>query len=318
MNKVFMSDKSLKYLSDESLDQSLLSFIKKEKEALKEILRHVAEIDRRRLFLRLGYSSLYSYLTERMGYDGGSAQRRIDAARLAQQVPSVIESIDQGEITLAQITFLQKSFRQAKEQKISTEAKATMVEAIKYKTLAETQVAVCKRLNIEVKESPKISCQANESVRLEVTLSKEQWEKMKTMRELLSSALPSGEWDQVLEYVAVRVIEQRTKASRSQGSKGSAEKAVKGQRKGAVPVKTQDETNKNICESLKRQVLLRDGCCQYKDQKSGKICGSQWNLQADHIQPRWAGGGNELENLRVLCANHNREVYRQQAGIRRI
>jgi hypothetical protein len=309
MNKVFMSDKGLKHLSDESLDQSLLSFIKKEKEVLKEILLHIAEIDRRRLFLGLGYSSLYSYLTERMGYDGGSAQRRIDAARLAQQVPSVIESIDQGEITLSQVTFLQKSFRQAHEQKNSPESKAVILETIKCKTLAETQVAVGKALNVEIKESPKIHHQANESVRLEVTLSKEQWEKMKAMRELLSSTLPNGEWDQVLEYLASKVIEQKTKAPKSQGAK---DLTVKPQMKNA------ECEGKSISNSLKRQVLQRDQCCQYTDHKSGKVCGSKWNLQVDHIQPRWAEGRNEIKNLRVLCANHNKEVYRQQTRTRRI
>lgn len=305
MNTAFNSAKNLKQLSDESLDRSLLNFIKKEKEVLKEILLHIAEVDCRRLFLKLGYSSLYSYLTERMGYDGGSAQRRIDAARLAQQVPSVIESIDQGEITLAQVTFLQKSFRRAKERKISTETKAMMLEEIKHKTLAETQVAVSKTLNIEIKESPKVSHQANESVRLEVTLSKEQWKKIKTMRELLSSTLPSGEWDQVLEYVAVRVIEHKTRMTKSRENENPRKKT------------TGTET-KTLSEANKRQVLRRDQCCQYKDQKTGKVCGSKWNLQVDHIQPRWANGADELSNLRVLCANHNQQIYRQQAGIRRV
>ena len=283
MKTALPSEKNLKLLSDESLDQSLLAFVKKEKEVLKEILCHIAEVDRRRLFLRMGYSSLYVYLTERMNYDGGSAQRRIDAARLVQQVPSVLESIDQGEITLAQVTFLQKSLRQVKDKQISLDSKTELLESMKRKTLAETQVEVCKTLDIPLKETPKISHQANESVRLEVTLTKEQWEKIKTMRELLSNTLPSGEGDQVLEYVAGKVIEQKMKGP-----------------------------------SLKRQVLQRDGCCQYKDRKSGKMCGSKWNLQVDHIRPRWAGGSNELSNLRAVCANHNQELYRQQAGIRRI
>lgn len=209
----------LRNLSDELLDQNLMSFVKKEKEVLKEILLHIAEVDRRRLFLRMGYSSLYVYLTERMGYDGGSAQRRLDAARLAQQVPSVIESIDQGEITLAQVTFLQKSLRQSKQLQISAAVKAEIIETMKHKTFGETQVAVCKSLDIEMKAAPKVSHQANESVRFEVTLSKEQWAKIQTMRELLSTALPSGEWDQVLEYIAGKVIEQKTKVSKSRHSK---------------------------------------------------------------------------------------------------
>jgi 5-methylcytosine-specific restriction endonuclease McrA len=39
-------------------------------------------------------------------------------------------------------------------------------------------------------------------------------------------------------------------------------------------------------------------------------------LQAEHIKPRWAGGEDNPENLTVLCAEHNRQKYREQAGIR--
>jgi len=87
-------------LTDEKLDQSLYAYVKKEKEVLIEILCHIAEVDRRRLYLTFGYPSLYSYLTERMGYEGGGAQRRLDAARLSPFGPTVFSNLAQGELTL--------------------------------------------------------------------------------------------------------------------------------------------------------------------------------------------------------------------------
>lgn len=100
---------NLKILSDDALEQSFRSWVGKEKEALKMVLLHIAEVDRRRLYLKRAYSSLYVYLTEFMGYAGGSAQRRLDAARFSHEVPEVIESLERGEINLVQVTFLQKS-----------------------------------------------------------------------------------------------------------------------------------------------------------------------------------------------------------------
>jgi len=146
---------SLKKLTDEKLDQSLYAYVKKEKEVLMEILCHIAEIDRRRLYLTFGYSSLYVYLTERMGYEDGSAQRRLDAARLSHFVPTVISNLAQGELTISKVTFLQKSLRQNKEQKITAEEKATIFEAIKHKTLEESQIHVAKALRSQSKNPPK-------------------------------------------------------------------------------------------------------------------------------------------------------------------
>lgn len=281
-NKNSIAIETLRNLSDEELDQNLLLWVKKEKEVLKEVLLHIAEVDKRRLYLRLAYSSMFAYLTERMGYEGGSAQRRLDAARLSLEVPTLIENLDRGEITLSQVAFLQKSLR-ACPQKATHREKIQLVEEIKNKSVRETQVVIAQSLNVEVKERPKVSHQADNSVRFEVTLSHAQWEKLQTMREFLSGSLPHGSWDEVLEFVADKVIAQK---------------------------KSQN--------CIKSQVRQRDQCCQYRDPKTNKMCGSKWNLETDHIQPRWAGGKNELQNYRLLCASHNKELYRQQARIRRV
>jgi len=273
----------LKSLSDEALDQRLLFWIKKEKEALGAVLLHIAEVERRRLYLQMAFPSMFAYLTERMGYEGGSAQRRLDAARLSLEVPNLLESLDRGEVTLSQVSLLQKSLR-ACSKKTSREQKTQFIEDLKHKSVKETQVLVAQTLEIEIKQSPKVQHQRDESVRFEVTLSKEQWQKLQRMRELLSTALPHGSWGEVLEYVADKVIAQKS-----------------------TPKK-----------SLRAQVLQRDQCCQYRDPKTNKVCGSKWNLEADHVRPRWAGGCDELKNLRLLCANHNKHVYRQQTNIRRV
>jgi hypothetical protein len=59
----------------------------------------------------------------------------------------------------------------------------------------------------------------------------------------------------------------------------------------------------------RRKIILKaHACCQYLDHKTGRTCGSTFNLHVDHIQPKWAGGVNDPHNLRVLCREHN--LYR--------
>ncbi|MNY28437.1 hypothetical protein D3C86_1624110 [compost metagenome] len=74
--------------------------------------------------------------------------------------------------------------------------------------------------------------------------------------------------------------------------------------------------NKTITPLTRRLILQRDKCCQYRDPKTEKICGSLRNPQVDHKTSRWAGGTNEYENLQQLCANHNRLKYRNEAQLR--
>ena len=99
----------LKKLSDENLDSNLKRLVVSEREILGEILLHIVEVQRRRLFLTFGYSSLFNYLTQHIGYANGSAQRRIDAARLSFEVPEVIEKLELGEINLSQVSLMQKT-----------------------------------------------------------------------------------------------------------------------------------------------------------------------------------------------------------------
>jgi 5-methylcytosine-specific restriction endonuclease McrA len=62
-----------------------------------------------------------------------------------------------------------------------------------------------------------------------------------------------------------------------------------------------------IPEPTKRQVHIRDeGACQYPINGGTAICGQTRAVDIDHIVPRALGGGNEPENLRVLCRAHNR------------
>lgn len=61
--------------------------------------------------------------------------------------------------------------------------------------------------------------------------------------------------------------------------------------------------------STKKYIFRRDQVCQHKH-KDGTICGSRYQLELDHIQPRFADGDNQIENLRLLCRVHNQARYR--------
>lgn len=92
---------SLKKITDQNLHTNLKSLVVGEREMPSEILIHIVEVQRRKLYLTFGYGSLFDYLTKNIGYSNGSAQRRIDAARLSFDAPEVIKKLESGELNLA-------------------------------------------------------------------------------------------------------------------------------------------------------------------------------------------------------------------------
>ncbi len=67
-----------------------------------------------------------------------------------------------------------------------------------------------------------------------------------------------------------------------------------------------------IPAEVKRLVWARDqGCCSYVNPKTGRRCGSRYMVQMDHIKPYSLGGLSTKENMRLLCAGHNRFRARQ-------
>ncbi len=70
--------------------------------------------------------------------------------------------------------------------------------------------------------------------------------------------------------------------------------------------KTVPKTNSRaISVYLRRAVFRRDaGKCQFKLER-GKICGSTYQVELDHIVPVSKGGRSTYMNLRCLCRVHN-------------
>src|SRR5690606_2316204 len=87
-----------------------------------EILKHLNEIDRRKLYLERGYSSLWAYCTEELNYSEAAAQRRIEAMR-ALEIPELEEKIESGKLTLSSIAKVQSLARKINKSRPVSQAK---------------------------------------------------------------------------------------------------------------------------------------------------------------------------------------------------
>ncbi len=299
-------------LSNLELDSKLKTLAQRERNLLHEVLLHIHEADRRRLYLQMVYPSLFEYLTKGCRFSRTSAQRRIDAARLIAAVPEVAEKIKTGEISLSQTSYLQKAIREKdKTQKVLTEIKQEIIRSICGKSMADSQKIIAQALDLKLLTQSKETHQKDESVRLELTFTKEQWDKLIHARELLSTTSASNSWMEMFSFLAEKVIQKKTGPSRSFSSAAGVRA-----RQNNISTSTTRNSRTPISTATKRNIFNRDKVCQYKDKNTGKVCGGKWGLEIDHIQPVWAGGNDEESNLRLLCRQHNKFVYQNQAGFR--
>lgn len=97
---------AMRVLSDDQLLSNVNALARDEQHATARLIAGLAEVERRRLFLGEGYTSLFTYCTDAFHLSEHAAYARIEAARVAQQFPAVLEQLAEGELTLTAVSLL--------------------------------------------------------------------------------------------------------------------------------------------------------------------------------------------------------------------
>ncbi len=90
----------LQNLKNEEILANTKNLVKEERRIQVELLHHLREIEKRKLFLEIGFGSLFDYVVQELGYSESAAYRRIQAMRLLKAVPVIEEKIADGSLTL--------------------------------------------------------------------------------------------------------------------------------------------------------------------------------------------------------------------------
>jgi hypothetical protein len=74
----------------------------------------------------------------------------------------------------------------------------------------------------------------------------------------------------------------------------------------AVETGSRQKRSRYIPAKVQRAVYERDSRrCSYHDPLTGRVCGSRFQLELDHLRPFGRGGENSVENLALRCRPHN-------------
>ncbi|HUV37092.1 MAG TPA: HNH endonuclease signature motif containing protein [Patescibacteria group bacterium] len=134
-------------------------------------------------------------------------------------------------------------------------------------------------------------------------------EKFKRVRSLLSTKYPNlSNFEMIFEKNETVQNKKPAGGDNGAGCRDHGESDKKGKKRGST------ERTRHIQQAVRDQVFVRDGGrCAFIG-TGGKRCEETGNREIDHSIPYAKGGDNSPENLRLLCATHNRLAAEKEYG----
>lgn len=146
--------------------------------------------------------------------------------------------------------------------------------------------------------------------RLHVTVSRRFLAKLEKARSELSHVRPGASAEQILEAALDALLEKRARR-KGTVAKPRAAPPRTGMSTGSLGFAANRDT---VTANVKREVWARSGHrCEWP-LDAGGVCGSQFQLEIDHVTPRAMGGSSRSENLRILCRPHQLVAARRELG----
>lgn len=259
--------------SEQNLHQSLLTLVKKERDTLSQILEHLQLVNERKLYAKMGYSSIYKYLIFELGYSEGAAYRRVSALKLVKEVPEARKLIKEGKINLTNASHLQSILKDE-----SPQTKKSALGAINGQNSKQAQVTLLSLAGItEVKPKDQQARVSATQTQLSITVSDQVLAKLDQVK-AKTKIYNHGD---LLDYLLEREIKRKGQLKTRQSSKKIS-------------------NPRTISAQIKRDIYHRaQGHCEYPG------CQEIHFLEYDHRIPLAHGGKSTHDNIRLLCKSHN-------------
>ncbi len=251
-----------------SLLENLKEARSKERAATYIVLKYLSQVQSTKLHLKLGYSSLYKFLIKELGYSEGEAVTRISALKLMMKVPIIESKIKDGEINLSKAAKLSTLIEKSKTE-IKQKDLLIICDKIKSKSVRHTEDVVRRHLQIA---KPKFK---------NIILNKSQVQKLDKVRKLYGDISDN-------ELIEILLSEKLNNNAPKNN------------------IKTVAKVSRYIPKRVRYAAFTRaKHQCQFVS-PSGRRCSEKRFLELDHIRPFSKNGLNDLQNIQILCSNHNK------------
>ena len=265
-------------ISDTALLEKTKYVAKEEQLKTVQLLELLAEIERRMLYVHIGYTSLFSYLVGELGYGESEATLRVKAMRLTIKVPEVKDKLAQGTLSLSNAASVQSY---AKDEKINNDNIIAVIQQCEGKSTREVKIILDEKRMVVKKE-------------FTIKLSGPAADKFTRLKKIYPDISDNEIIESLIEekLTKIKLGEQKIEDTLAPDQDQSQNQ--------------QQHAQKSVPISVRRTLHARaSGQCEHVDSKTKQRCQCRVNLQMDHRFPRAWGGTNEIANLMILCRSHN-------------
>jgi hypothetical protein len=306
-------------------DQNLLAEVKRlaacERQSTASLIASLMEVDARRLYLGEGCSSLFTYCTQVLHLSEHAAYGRIEAARATRRFPSILELLAEGAITLTTVGLLAPH--------LTADNHLELMNAARYKTRREVEHLVAQirprpDVTTSVRKLPTptpralppardasapdgtdrgspfmppaktsaiVAPLAPERYKVQFTVSRETFEKLRRAQDLLRHVVPNGDPAAVFDRALTVLLADLERAKLATTTRPSRSRPL-------------TPSSRHIPAAVRRAVWTRDGGrCAFVG-RNGR-CTENGFLEFHHVMPYARGGPAVVENIELRCAAHN-------------
>ena len=312
-------------LSDREVLARIHDAVRDERIATSRVIALLMELDARRLYLGEGYSSLFTYCTQALHYSEHAAYNRIETARAARRFPTILTLIESGDVTLTAVRMLAPHLTEVNHRDVLERARHKSKREIelliatlhpradapsivrKLPTPMPPMLPTPLPQNEAAPETPtsdtavapgrpvlrpaEIKPLAPERFKIQFTVSRDTYEKLRRVQDLLRHTVPTGDPAIIFERGLRLLLAdlERTRMGKVEQPRGA---------------RAGKKYSRHIPAAIKRAVWQRDnGRCAFKG-PHGR-CPETGFLEYHHVVPFADGGETSSTNLELRCRAHN-------------
>ena len=323
-------------LPDAALVAELKVLATRERRATADLIACLAEIDARQLYRPEGCSSLFVYCTRVLHLSEHAAYGRIEAARAVRRFPTILELLAAGAVNLTTVCLLARHLTAENHDALLGAARHKSKREVEHivaalrprpdvaasvRKLPERKFVAQQAPSDEVNarrapessppttpaspstsspRPPIVTPLAPERYKVQFTVGKETYEKLRRVQDLMRHNVPDGDPAAIFDRALSLLLENLERAKLASAKRPRCTRPV-------AP------WSRHVPAGVKRAVWKRDeGRCAFVG-ITGR-CTETGFLEFHHVVPYAAGGETSLENLELRCRAHNAYEAEQHFG----